>query len=426
MSNDSQASVQPELFAPEETGGISLEDVFTAYFHCRRHKRGTYNALAFEVDYERKCVELWQAINAGTYHPARSIVFIVFKPVQREVFAPSFESRVVDHLIAAKIEPVLENQFIDDNYATRKGKGTLYGINRIKEHIRECSAGYTRDCYVMKLDIHSFFMSLPKAYLYHKISEFLKIKYKGQDLPTLLFLLRVILMDSPEKHCIRRCPRSYWKNLPPEKSLFNSDGRHGLPIGRLTSQLCAAFMLDPLDHLITEAWGVPHYGRYVDDMVLVHKSREHLLEVKEKIRKWLADRGLELHPRKFYLQNYQKGLSFIGGWILPGRLYISNRSLGFCHDAIERWNILARTSDEFVKKHAVRFVSIVNSYLGYMVHFSSYNQRAKVISMIGPEWWRVMYVAGHYEKAVVKQRYRPENQLLNDHNSINVIRQSLV
>ena len=77
------------------------------------------------------------------------------------------------------------------------------------------------------------------------------------------------------------------------------------------------------------------------------------------------------------------------------------------------YRVQARTSDGFVEKHAVRFVSIVNSYLGYMVHFSSYNQRAKVISMIGQEWWRVMYIAGHYEKAVVKQRYRPENQLLN-------------
>ena len=34
-----------ELFAPEEAGDISLEDVF------RRKKRGTYNVLAFEVDW---------------------------------------------------------------------------------------------------------------------------------------------------------------------------------------------------------------------------------------------------------------------------------------------------------------------------------------------------------------------------------------
>lgn len=44
---------QTELFSSEETGGISLEEVFEAYFACRRHKRDTYNALAFEADYER-------------------------------------------------------------------------------------------------------------------------------------------------------------------------------------------------------------------------------------------------------------------------------------------------------------------------------------------------------------------------------------
>lgn len=406
MNNESMASEQLELFASSEMGGISLEDVFSAYFDCRRHKRGTYNALAFEVDYERKCVALWHAINAGIYRPARSIVFIVFKPVQREVFAPSFESRIVDHLIAVKIEPLLEKQFIDDNYATRKGKGTLYGINRIKEHIWDCSAGYTCDCYVMKLDIHSFFMSLPKEYLCCKMSDFLKKNYKGQDLPALLFILRVILMDSPEKHCVRRCPRSHWKNLPPEKSLFNSDGKHGLPIGRLTSQLCAAFMLDPLDHLVTEEWGVPHYGRYVDDMVLVHESKDSLLNVKEKICKWLGGHGLEMHPRKFRLQYYKKGLSFIGGRILPGRIYVNNRSMGFCYDAIEHWNLLAHSNAGFAEKHAGEFVATVNSYLGHMAHFSSYNRRSKVVSMIGHEWWRVMYIAGHYEKAVVKQKYK--------------------
>lgn len=69
------------LFVPEETGGISLEEVFEAYFACRRKKRGTHNALAFEADYERKCIGLWREINAGTYKPSRSVAFIVFKPV---------------------------------------------------------------------------------------------------------------------------------------------------------------------------------------------------------------------------------------------------------------------------------------------------------------------------------------------------------
>ncbi len=81
---------QSELFPMEETGGISLEDVFSAYFDCRRKKRNTYNALAFESDYERKCIDLWREINSGTYRPSRSIAFIINKPVKREVFAADF------------------------------------------------------------------------------------------------------------------------------------------------------------------------------------------------------------------------------------------------------------------------------------------------------------------------------------------------
>lgn len=92
---------------------------------------------------------MWRDINGGTYHPSRSVAFIVFKPVQREVFAADFRDRVVHHLIARKIEPLLEAQFIDDSYSTRREKGTLYGIRRVEGFVRECSANYTKDCYVI-------------------------------------------------------------------------------------------------------------------------------------------------------------------------------------------------------------------------------------------------------------------------------------
>lgn len=109
-----------------------MEDVFEAYFECRKKKRNTCNALAFESDYERRCVELWREINAGTYRPSRSIAFIINKPVKREIFAADFRDRVVHHLIAHRLVPLLEEKFIDDSYSTRKGKGTLYGIERVE------------------------------------------------------------------------------------------------------------------------------------------------------------------------------------------------------------------------------------------------------------------------------------------------------
>lgn len=125
--------LQQSLFTDEELGGIPLEDVFEAYFECRKKKRNTCNALAFESDYERRCVELWREINAGTYRPSRSIAFIINKPVKREIFAADFRDRVVHHLIARRLVPLLEEKFINDSYSTRKGKGTLYGIEHVAE-----------------------------------------------------------------------------------------------------------------------------------------------------------------------------------------------------------------------------------------------------------------------------------------------------
>lgn len=223
--------LQQSLFTDEELGGIPLEDVFEAYFECRKKKRNTCNALAFESDYERRCVELWREINAGTYRPSRSIAFIINKPVKREIFAADFRDRVVHHLIAHRLVPLLEEKFIDDSYSTRKGKGTLYGIERVEEHIRLCSENYTRDCYILKIDIRSFFMKISKRRLYDLTEELLHERYGGNDLAILLYLLRETIFNRPEKNCIRKTPPQSWRGLPKDKSLFHSDGSCGLPIG---------------------------------------------------------------------------------------------------------------------------------------------------------------------------------------------------
>ena len=85
---------------------------------------------------------------------------------------------------------------------------------------------------------------------------------------------------------------------------------------------------------------------------------------------------------------------------------VSTRFQEYTDDAIDRLNRLAAGSPDYVKTHGEEFVSTINSYLGMMRHFSSYNLRCKVMSRIGKEWWQVIYFAGHLEKVVLKKRYR--------------------
>ena len=391
------------LFEPQDMGGVTLEEVIEAYYDCRRRKRTTVNALEFEMDYERHCIDLWHELNEHRYEPRRSIAFIVDYPVKREIFAADFRDRVVHHLIARRIYPLLEKQFLTDSYSTQTGKGTLFGIQRVEQHIRQCSKGYTRDCYVMKLDISGYFMSISKERLYDCIRTFLEIHYRQPGLPMLLYLLRKTIFNRPEKNCIRKVPKSRWRGLPRNKTLFGSDGHYGLPIGNLTSQLLALLYLDPLDHLITGPWGVEHYGRYVDDMVLVHPSKLHLLKVRCCITEWLATRGLRLHPKKMYLQHYSKGVLFVGGMIKPGRKYISRRTQGRLYAKIHWYNDMLENA-EVGADQIEDMVACLNSYLGMMHHYHSLRLFHKVRHRITPSLYCHAFIIKRGNRAKIHSR----------------------
>ena len=78
---------------------ITDEGMFEAYYDCRKRKRGTANATAFEVDFESRIISLVRSINERTYVPSRSITFVVSRPRYREAFAADFSDRVCHHWI---------------------------------------------------------------------------------------------------------------------------------------------------------------------------------------------------------------------------------------------------------------------------------------------------------------------------------------
>lgn len=194
---------QLKLFEPVDKNKIIL-DLFKAYFDVRKNKRNTINALAFEKHFEANIFALCDEIIEKSYQPNPSICFIVDRPVKREIFAADFRDRVVHHYIFNYISPIFEKTFINDSYSCRKGKGTHYGINRINHFISSCSKNYTKDCYILKLDISGYFMAMNKTFLFNKIKEEL-IKQKQKidfDLPLVLYLIRITIFNDPKINCI--------------------------------------------------------------------------------------------------------------------------------------------------------------------------------------------------------------------------------
>ena len=378
---------------------VTTEGMLEAYYDCRRSKRRTASAIVYEMNYESNLIALRDRINTRTYQPGKSICFVVTRPRYREVFAASFEDRIVHHYIALRLEPLFELVFSPRTFNCRKGKGQLYGVKMLEADIKEASNNYTTDCYIMKLDLQGFFMSIDKSMLARMIDKFIVKYYQGSDIDDLRYLCQVVVLHCPEKNCERHSPREMWDHLPANKSLFTNGEGKGVAIGNLFAQLFANFLLNELDWYIEEL-GIKYHGRYVDDFYCIHKDKQVLLSAVPKIRAKLAELGLSLNPKKFYFQHYTKGVEFTGAVVKPYRTYCCNRVLTNFIAAVRKLNRSKNIDDV---THAV---CSINSYLGLLRQSNEYAQRLKILKMIEPRAYKWIYIKGHYEVLCIKNQYK--------------------
>ena len=375
---------------------VAVADVFEAYYACRRRKRRTHSAMAFEVDFEDALVGLWRDINDGSYRPAPAHAFIVRRPVQREIFAAEFRDRIVHHLLIGRLGPVLDRDLIHDAYACRVGRGTSMGISRAQRFLRAASLGDTRECWVLRLDIRGFFMHINTTVLLDRVEVIIMRDYHGADRDRLLWLLRMVVLSRPADTCRVRGSRRDWRGLPREKSLFHSPRGCGLPIGNLTSQVLANSYLSGLDHLIKSGLGVRWYGRYVDDLILVDPDRRRLRAAVPAIRAYLVEElGCQLHDRKVRLSRYSQGVQFLGVVIKPGRTYCGQRAKGRFHQLLRERGCGGGVVPADASQ-ADALVASVNSYLGLLRPFASYRLRRSALRRHLGGWWSLVYVTGGY------------------------------
>lgn len=394
--------VQLSLFSKQNEDKI-LTDLFQAYFDARRNKRNTINALVFEQHFEENIFRLYAEIITGNYTPSRSICFIVNRPVKREIFAANFRDRVIHHFIYNYISPIFEGTFINDSYSCRVGKGTHYGIKRIDHFIRSCSQNYANDCYILKLDIQGYFMSINRRLLFHKVKQvlFSKLNHIEFDLSLVLDLIEKTIFNDPTKNCVVKGKKSDWKNLPKDKSLFTAQHNCGLPIGNLTSQLFGNVYLNDLDHFVKRDLKIKNYGRYVDDFILVHKDKEYLKSLIPIIRDYLSkELKLTLHEKKIYLQHYSKGVKYLGAVIKPHRIYVANRTKGNFYKSIQKQNEIVRDHKP-TEEEKEQFISSMNSYLGILQHYKTFRMRKRMLfETLSAWWWNHVYLSGGIRKFV--------------------------
>lgn len=118
-----------------------------------------------------------------------------------------------------------------------------------------------------------------------------------------------------------------------------------------------------------------HYGRYVDDVYIVHNNPTHLKSLLPAITRFLNNQlGLQLNPAKTHITDATRGIEFLGAYIKPFRTYISNNTL-------KRIKQKLYTLPEHTAKTTQ---SRTNSLLGVLSHYNTYRLRRLLFGNFSP------------------------------------------
>ena len=368
-----------------------LFDLYIAFYDAARHKHKMAYVQKFERDLRQNLEELCDDLLTSRYQAQPSKCFVIDYPKKREVFAAMFRDRIVHHLYFRYTHQMFERTFIADSYSCIEGRGTHYGVSRLRQHIRQASLNWTQPCYAMNLDIRGYFMHINRAKLLtiatdslrtmatHKVGMTDEVPIPSgvlltpatrwrdiRDMRFILWLTEQIIMLDPMENCIIVGDESDWLGMDRAKCMRYVLPGLGLPIGNLTSQLYSNVYMDPFDQFVKRDILCEHYGRYVDDSAMVDACREWLLEQVPKVREFLADElGLQLHMGKLHVREVSQGVEFLGAFVKPYRDYISNKTLARIEQNV-------KTIDLRDIGHAE---ASINSYLGVLSHSASYNIR---------------------------------------------------
>jgi hypothetical protein len=344
---------------------IELSEVFEAYFDCRKGKRNTFNASAFEENLESNVIELHQELTENRYEPGRHICFVVQYPQLREIWAADFRDRVVQTLFYNRYREKFHNRFIYDSYACIPGKGALRGADRLRVFCRRATQNWSQPCYYLKADVANFFVAIDKDILYRALLEVVK-KEEWQH------LVHTILYNDPRKGVHIKGNKTLLSLVPHRKSLFRCEDNKGLPIGNLTSQFFANIYLDKLDQFVKHELKCKYYVRYVDDFVILDEDPGKLNKIYDAANTFLVDNlGLSLHNNKKRLAPLGQGVDFVGYVIKPHRVQLRRRVV----------NNLNRKLEGFISQKNLAYddyAPSLNSYLGFLRQVSGYNKRKKM------------------------------------------------
>lgn len=256
----------------------SFAELYRAMEECRRDVIWKDSVAGFVTDPMKRISRLRNSILDGTYTISSYSRFYVYEPKKRSITACKFKDRVFQRsLVNSYLYEEMTKDYIPENCACQKGKGTDYARNLLKEELRTHWRRHRMNGWVLQCDIHDFFGSTPHDTAKKAICRDVRDEWAREQ--------ACAIVDSFEK---------------------------GIGLGSQVSQLIQLSVLSSLDHMVKDCYPNVLYMRYMDDFILISDSKEELRRVRRSVEQHLSQLGLELNVKKTKLIPISQPIHILG------------------------------------------------------------------------------------------------------------------
>lgn len=265
----------------------TIEEIFTydrllqSFKECRKGQLWKGSVIDFQMNYAEKLMELERGLHDGTYHALPdNITYIYERGKTRTIHSQHIRDRIVHKIINQDVLiPIFHRSFIRQNSASQINKGVDFAMRTFKCHLNRAYRKWGTDFYILSIDIRKFFENIPHWY----IEELLREKIDDERILEL---------------CMA--------------SMHSYGGEKGLGLGSEMNQTYALLCLNEFDHLMKEKFRIKEYARYMDDIYLMHDSKEYLREIKAFTVDYLRKLDMEISPNKTQISPMKNGVNFLG------------------------------------------------------------------------------------------------------------------
>jgi retron-type reverse transcriptase len=260
-----------------------FDNLYEASRACLRGVAWKESSQRYEADALRNTAETRRKLLAGESVQSGFVEFTLRERGKiRHIKSVHIRERVVQKCLCDNVlVPLLSNTLVHDNGASIKGKGVHFALRRLVRHLSlYYRRNRTNEGCALIIDFKKFFDSVD-----HNI----------------LFALLGRKIKDPR---IRELTRNFI-------SVFG-DGK-SLGLGSQVSQICAVFYPDRLDHYIKEKLRIRYYGRYMDDLYLIHENKEYLKECLKIITGLCEKLKLTINMKKTRIVKLSDGVDFLKG-----------------------------------------------------------------------------------------------------------------